>query len=47
MKVKKGTGDLLVTVQITVPRKLSKQQREAVEAFAEATTESPREHLEV
>ena len=47
VKVKKGTGDLLVTVQITVPRKLSKQQREAIEAFAEATTESPREHLEV
>ena len=47
VKVKKATGDLLVTVSITVPRKLSKQQREAVEAFAAATTESPREHLEV
>jgi molecular chaperone DnaJ len=47
VKVKKSAGDLLVTVQITVPRKLSKQQREAVEAFAAATTDSPREHLRV
>jgi len=47
VKTKKSTGDLLVTVQITVPRKLSRQQREAVEAFAAATSESPREHLEV
>jgi molecular chaperone DnaJ len=47
VKSKKSTGDLLVTVQITVPRKLSKQQREAVEAFAAATTDSPREHLGV
>ena len=47
VKAKKSTGDLLVTVQITVPRKLSKQQREAVEAFAAATTDSPREHLGV
>jgi molecular chaperone DnaJ len=45
VKVKKSTGDLLVTVQITVPRKLSKEQRAAVEAFAAATTDSPREHL--
>jgi molecular chaperone DnaJ len=47
VKTKKGTGNLLVTVQITVPRKLSKEQRQAVEAFAAATSESPREHLEV
>jgi molecular chaperone DnaJ len=47
VKVKKSTGDLLVTVQITVPRKLSREQREAVEAFAAATTDSPREHLNV
>jgi molecular chaperone DnaJ len=47
VKAKKSAGDLLVTVQITVPRKLSKQQREAVEAFAAATTDSPREHLGV
>ncbi len=47
VKTKKSTGDLLVTVQITVPRKLSKEQRAAVEAFAAATDESPREHLGV
>jgi molecular chaperone DnaJ len=47
VKTKKSTGDLLVTVQITVPRKLSKEQRQAVEAFAEASSESPREHLGV
>jgi molecular chaperone DnaJ len=47
VKTKKSTGDLLVTVEITVPRKLSRQQREAVEAFAAATSESPREHLQV
>ena len=47
VKAKKSAGDLLVTVQITMPRKLSKQQREAVEAFAAATTDSPREHLGV
>jgi molecular chaperone DnaJ len=47
VKTKKATGDLLVTVQITVPRKLSKEQRQAVEAFAQASSESPREHLGV
>jgi len=44
---KKGTGDLLVTVQIAVPKKLSTEQRDAVRAFADATAESPREHLGV
>jgi molecular chaperone DnaJ len=33
----KGTGDLLVTVQVAVPQKLSKAAREAVEAFAAET----------
>jgi molecular chaperone DnaJ len=47
VKTKKATGDLLVTVQITVPRKLSREQRAAVEAFAAATSDSPREHLGV
>ncbi len=40
-----GKGDLLVTAVIEVPDRLSKQQREAVEAFAAASTESPRAHL--
>ena len=32
-----GTGDLLVTVQVAVPQRLSDHARAAVEAFAEAT----------
>lgn len=43
----KGTGDLLVTVEVAVPQKLSDAEREAVEALAAATTESPRAHLGV
>ena len=42
-----GRGDLLVTVEVAVPRKLTSEQREAVEALAEATAESPRDHLGV
>jgi molecular chaperone DnaJ len=42
-----GTGDLLVTVEVAVPEQLSDAQREAVEAFAAASTESPRRHLGV
>lgn len=40
-----GDGDLLVTVQVAVPKNLSKKQREALEAFAELSDESPRRHL--
>ncbi|MGI8755488.1 MAG: molecular chaperone DnaJ [Acidimicrobiales bacterium] len=43
----KGTGDLLVTVEVAVPSKLSDEERAAVEALAAAATESPRDHLEV
>ncbi len=42
-----GAGDLLVTVEVAVPEQLSEAQREAVEALAAATTESPRRHLGV
>ena len=42
---KKGTGDLLATVEVAVPAKLSAAEREAVEALAAAATESPRDHL--
>ncbi len=42
---RKGTGDLLVTVEVAVPAKLSDEEREAVEALAAAATESPRAHL--
>jgi molecular chaperone DnaJ len=42
-----GTGDLLVTTDVAVPTKLSKAEREAVEALADASDESPRAHLGV
>ncbi len=43
---KKGTGDLLVTVQVVVPSRLSRAQKSALEAFVEASgDESPREEL--
>ena len=47
LKGRGGAGDLLVTVAVAVPQNLSDQQRRAVEAFAQATTESPRAHLGV
>jgi len=43
----KRTGDLLVTVEVAVPAKLSKEERKAVEALAAIATESPRSHLGV
>jgi molecular chaperone DnaJ len=42
----KGTGDLLVTVNVVVPQKLDADARAAVEAFAEATAgDDPRATL--
>lgn len=42
----KAHGDLLVTIEIAVPRHLNKDARKAVEAFAQATAgENPREGL--
>ena len=44
----KGTGDLLVTVEVAVPTTLSNAERKALEAFQAASDgASPREHLEV
>ena len=43
----KGAGDLLVTVEVAVPAKLSGDERKAVEALAAAAGESPRSHLGV
>jgi molecular chaperone DnaJ len=43
----KGSGDLLVTVEVAVPTNLSAAERKAVEALAAATDESPRAHLGV
>ncbi|WP_349827002.1 DnaJ C-terminal domain-containing protein [Brevibacterium litoralis] len=46
IETKKGTGDLLVTVEISVPKNLSEEAVAAVEAFRDATTaEDPRAEL--
>ena len=45
--VSKGAGDLLVTTEVAVPQKLTAEQREAVEALAESSKDSPRAHLGV
>ncbi len=47
IRSRKETGDLLVTVEVSVPSRLNDRQRAAVEALAAATTTSPREHLRV
>ncbi|MGH9228290.1 MAG: molecular chaperone DnaJ [Acidimicrobiales bacterium] len=41
------TGDMLVTVEVAVPQKLSVEERRAVEALAAANGASPRAHLGV
>lgn len=38
-------GDLLVTVEVVVPSKLTSAERKAVETLASAATGSPRDHL--
>jgi molecular chaperone DnaJ len=44
----KGTGDLLVTVEVTVPTDLTDEQRDLLQAFREKSpTENPRAHLGV
>ncbi len=46
VKTKKGSGDLLATVQIVVPKNLSKEAKQAVESFKAATEgEDPRAGL--
>ncbi len=40
-------GDLLVTLEIDVPKHLTDEQRKAVEEYGKATQESPRKYLEV
>src|SRR5437868_10684851 len=47
VKSGKSAGDLLVTVEVAVPPHLTDAQREAVEALASASEESPRSHLGV
>jgi len=41
-----SAGDLLVTVEVVVPERISKEARTALEAFAAATGPAPRAHLE-
>lgn len=43
----KKAGDLLVTLQVDVPKHLTEGQRAALEQLAAATPESPRRHLGV
>jgi molecular chaperone DnaJ len=44
---KKVTGDLLVTVQVDVPTKITNEQRDALEAMAAAFPAAPRDYLGV
>lgn len=44
---KKGTGDLIVTVQIAVPTSISPDAEEALRAYDELVQENPRQHLDV
>jgi molecular chaperone DnaJ len=39
---KRGTGDLLVTVEVAVPQRLSHEARELLEKLAAADSEDPR-----
>ncbi len=38
------TGDLLVTIEVTVPQKLSREAREALQAYQAVTVSNPREN---
>tara|TARA_Y100000590_G_scaffold192688_1_gene218988 strand:+ start:627 stop:908 length:282 start_codon:yes stop_codon:yes gene_type:complete len=42
---RRGTGDLLVTVEVHVPSNPSEAEQAAIEALAEATDGSPRDGL--
>jgi len=44
---KNGQGDMLVTVKVDVPNKLSREQKKAVEQLRDVTEESPRRELGV
>jgi len=45
VKRKDSTGDLIVTVELAVPQKLSKEASEALAAFAAAQDADPRERI--
>ena len=40
-----GKGDLLATVEVAVPQRLSKEAEKALQAFAQAAPEDPRAHF--
>jgi molecular chaperone DnaJ len=40
-----GRGDLIARLRVTVPKKLTKKQRELLEEYARATHEAPREEV--
>jgi molecular chaperone DnaJ len=42
---KNGAGDLLVTVDVAVPQKLTGEAREALERYAQAQPDDPRPHI--
>jgi molecular chaperone DnaJ len=44
---RRSSGDLLVTVEVTVPKKLNAEQRAAVEAMRGLFDENPRADLAV
>ncbi|MFH5878894.1 DnaJ C-terminal domain-containing protein [Arthrobacter sp. NA-172] len=44
VKTSKGTGDLLVTIDVAVPQNLNKEAEEAVKAFAAATADADPRH---
>ncbi len=46
-KPRGGRGDLLVTVRVDVPSKLSKEEKELLRRLQEAQRESPRKRLGV
>lgn len=47
ISTKKGTGDLIVTVEVTVPKDLSADAEEALKKYAELDPENPRAALGV
>ena len=42
---KSGKGDLLARLRLTVPKKLTKKEREALEELRKVSRENPREAL--
>jgi molecular chaperone DnaJ len=42
---KNGRGDLLARVRVTVPKKLSKPEKEALEGYSKVSRENPRERF--